>query len=81
MIYFVINPSRSFTTRGTWTSCQSRPELYGGIELWFKDMECARQGVGKLLGHNPDVIDAFAEKVVDLRRAFITEEKVVFEEK
>lgn len=57
-----------------------KPELFGGIELWFKDWECAQKGVSKMLGHNPDAHDEFSELVEDLRRAFVMEEKVVYEE-
>ena len=57
-----------------------KPELFGGIELWFENWDCARNGVKKLLGHNPDAIDEFAELVIDLRRAFVLEEKVVYEQ-
>jgi hypothetical protein len=57
-----------------------KPELFGGIELWFKDWECARKGVSRMLGQNPDALDEASKLAVDLRRAFVIEEKVVYEE-
>jgi len=57
-----------------------RPELFGGIELWFKDWDCAHKGVKRMLGHNPDAIDEYAKRVTDLRRVFVHDEKVVYEE-
>ena len=57
-----------------------KPELFGGIELWFKDWDSARKGVRKMLGHNPDAIDEYAKRVTDLRRVFVLEEKVAYKE-
>ena len=56
-----------------------KPELFGGIELWYKDWDSARKGVKKMLGHNPDAVDEYAKRVTDLRRVFVLEEKVVYE--
>ena len=54
------------------------PELFGGIELWFRDWDSARRGVKKMLGHNPDAVDEFTEMVIDLRRTLVLEQKVVY---
>jgi hypothetical protein len=57
------------------------PELFGGIELCYKDVESAEKGIKKMLHFNPDAMDKFTERVTNLRRVLIVEEKVAYQEK
>jgi hypothetical protein len=54
-----------------------KPELFGGVEMWFKDWDCAREIVKRM---RSPASDEFAKRTTDLRRVFILEEKVVYEE-
>jgi hypothetical protein len=56
-----------------------KPELFGGIEMWFKDMDAARRGIQMMLGQSPDAVDEFSKRVTNLRRVFVLKEKVVYE--
>ena len=55
-----------------------KPDLFGGVEFWYKDLDCARESLKR---RKPSVLnDEFAKRIINLRRVYILEEKVVYEE-
>ena len=53
---------------------EAEPEFFGMAQIWFDNLENAKKGTEYMLSQRQD---AFTERITDVRRVFVVEEKEI----